>query len=92
MTYPITKDTLRKLGILLYNVDIWVTKDARFSHSNSKIRDLKEMLYEVRITLGREISEAEKNDVSGEIPGNGRLDRADNVGGNIPPNTENEKP
>jgi hypothetical protein len=90
-TIPITKTTLRKLGITLFNLSIWIEKDAKFAHPNAKIQDLREMLRDVRQALGTEISEAEKDDLSGEIPSDGGLDRENDDNRDLSSGAEDEK-
>lgn len=82
MTIPITKTTLRKLGIVLFNLHNWLNTDAKFSHPNASIRDLNEALNDVRESLRIEIAEAE-NDISGEVSANGGLDRENDDNRNL---------
>jgi len=89
---PINKTTLRKLGIVLFNLSQWIEKDAKFAHPNSKIRDLREILRDVRQQLRDEILEAEKNDIPGEVSSDGQLGGKDDDNRDIPPSTEIQKP
>ena len=54
-TIPIKRETLKKLGVVLFNTYNWLKTDAKYTHPNSAIRDLQEATNEIRHLLWTEI-------------------------------------